>query len=170
MQAIGVVQNELDAIESLPLGVERLRRSETFLNKYRALLAEDHYLMTAIRHSLISMYGRVAGYTLAEMDADQLEYKIRLCRRVLRILDAVHPGLSRARALMLYELHAPLVASARRLNDANGLRQSLREAADMLLVCETVLGWEAPNSAVAAVARMARNGRNELLEECCAAR
>lgn len=168
---LGIIQQELDAIEAMPLGVPRLDRSEAFLRKHIELLSDDHHLLTAVRHSLISMYGRIAGYTLPELTHAQLEHKIAMCRRVLAVLDAVHPGQSRARALMLYELHAPLVLMAKHRfadgeMDAKGLRDRLAEAAEMLLMTATVLGWEAPNSAVAAVSRLARSRRVELLMEC----
>lgn len=170
-QAIALIRHEVDAIESLPLGVERLQRSDTFLSQHgHQLLADDHHLLTAVRHSLISMYGRVAGYTLPELSAAQLAHKVALCRRVLAILDVVHPGMSRARALMLYELHAPLLLLARAERTAGRMdeqewRRRLAEVAEMLRMCATVLGWEAANSTVAAVARLARVRRDELLAE-----
>lgn len=170
-QALALIRREVDAIEELPLGVERLHRSDTFLSQHgHQLLADDHYLLTAVRHSLISMYGRVAGYTLPELSAAQLAHKVALCRRVLAVLDVVHPGMSRARALMLYELHAPMLLLARAELSAGRLeasewRRRLLEAAEMLRVCATVLGWEAANSTVAAVARLARVRRDELLDE-----
>lgn len=170
-QALLIIQTELDDIESMPLDVPRIERSESFIDKHQQLLANDHYMLTAVRHSLISMYGRVPGYRLPELNADQLEHKIALCKRVLDILAIVHPGMSRARALMLFEIHAPLVMQARadfaagKLT-ASDLRLRLIEVTEMLLLCNTVLGWEAPSSAVAAVARLAKTRRAELLAEC----
>lgn len=170
-QALLIVQSELDAIESMPLDVPRIERSEQFIAKHRQLLSDDHYMLTAARHSLISMYGRVNGYRLNELSDVQLEHKIALCRRVLAVLNVVHPGMSRARALMLFEVHAPLLMRARAENaagrlDADALRERLEEVAEMLLLVTTVLGWEAPSSVVAAVARLAAAKRAELLIEC----
>lgn len=170
-QALALIQQQVDDIESMPLGRARLQRSETFLNDPgHALLADNHHLLTAVRHSLISMYGRVAGYKLDELSPAQLQLKIELCRRVLAVLDVVHPGRSRARALMLYELHGPLVRQARAEWAAGTIgvdewRSRLCEATDMLQMCAEVLGWEAINSTVAQVALVASETRINLLRE-----
>lgn len=116
------------------------------------------------------MYGRVAGYSYAELSTELLDRKTTLCRQVGQIIDVVHPGMTRSRALLMYETHLPLVLAARaRLRagviDINAFKRVLLEAVTMLEFCKSVLNWEDSASAEAAVSRSVEISLKQLRSE-----
>lgn len=100
-----------------------------------------------LRQNLIEMYGRVAGYELQKLTDILLKHKIELCLQVLNVLDVVYPGKNRARAMLLYELHAPLVFRARNayaagILNGDALKIKLQEAINLLNESTEILEWE----------------------------
>lgn len=126
---------------------ERLEKCEQLLRKYRSVFHPQHYVQTGLRQNLIEMYGRVEGYQLQELPNVMLEHKIDLCRQVLNVLTVIHPGKTRCRAMLLYELHAPLVLIAKSayavgILQGDALKAKLQEAVDLLEECSSILQWE----------------------------
>lgn len=153
-RAVAVIQSEIDVVDAIrpPLSQDRLQQCEQLFRKYRSVLHGQHYLMTSMRESLIQMYGRVTGYTLPELPDIILKHKIDLCRKLMHILDVVHPGKTRARALLMYELHAPIVRCAQSAHCAGLItvdqwRQDMTEALQMAVICADILAAEDPSSA-----------------------
>lgn len=145
----------------MPFTAERLQQCEYLSRKYKSVLHDQHYLMTSIRELLIQMYGRIEGYTLAELPDIILEHKIDLCRKLMCVLDVVHPGRTRARALLMYELHAPIVRCAQSAHRSGlitdeRLRQQLTEALRLLEMCAEILATEDPSSGEATIGRLAK--------------
>lgn len=106
--------------------------------------------MICIKNALIELYGHVKGHLLSELPDILLRRKIELCEEVMEILDVFESGKSRARGLMLYELHAPLVMLAKSrfekgtLTKLEYLRQ-LESARNLLNECLEILTWEDEN-------------------------
>lgn len=106
--------------------------------------------MICIKNALIELYGYVNGHLLSELPDVLLRRKIELCEEVLEILDVFESGKSRARGLMLYELHAPMVMLAKSrfeigtLTNKEYLRQ-LESARNLLNECLEILTWEDEN-------------------------
>lgn len=166
-KAISFIQAEVDKVLAMDLTVERLQLGEELLRKYRSVLHPLHFIQTSIRQALIEMYGRVEGYKLPELPDVILEHKIDLCLQLMRVLDIVHPGKTRARALLMYELHAPLVQTARSafevgLLSGAPLRQKLQKAIDLLKECAAILKWEDPSTVEATVAELSKAAVDQL--------
>lgn len=103
--------------------------------------------MTSIRQQLIEMYGRVEGYQYTNLPVALLDRKLSMCRQVMQILNTFNPGLSRSRALLLYELHLPLILSSRcrllsKSIDDEKYKLAIHEAIAMLEECSVILQWE----------------------------
>ncbi|XP_034666044.1 SET domain-containing protein SmydA-8 isoform X1 [Drosophila subobscura] len=141
------VQSEVNAVQALEMGPHRLEEGERLLRKYKSLLHPLHFIATTLRQLLIEMYGRVQTYEMVQLTDDMLERKAELCRQVLSVLNKFEPGLSRSRAMNLYELHVPLVLLAKsgfiasKLNGGE-LRARLVDAIDLLKECVEILQYE----------------------------
>jgi hypothetical protein len=86
---------------------------ESSLEEYEGILHPNHYIMTSMKSALVDAYGHIKGYLLHELPDVLLRRKIDLCEELLALLDVFESGTTRARALMLYELHAPAVLYAK---------------------------------------------------------
>ncbi|XP_058446372.1 SET domain-containing protein SmydA-8 [Malaya genurostris] len=163
LKAAQVMQAELDELAYMEYGPERLENFERLFKKYRSVLHPLHFINTSIRHSLIELYGRIPGYEMHDLPDILLERKVELCQDILKVLNVFEPGKSRARAMILYELHAPLILlaqSAYRQGTLQGvsLKEKLIEAADILKECAEILEWEdssTPEGILANVAKQA---------------
>ncbi|KAH8390992.1 hypothetical protein KR215_003341 [Drosophila sulfurigaster] len=166
-QIVDALQLEVNAVQSLEMGAKRLEEAERLLRKYKSLLHPSHYIATGLRQLLIEMYGRVQGYEMVQLTDQLLERKAQLCREVLKVLDHFEPGLSRARAMNLYELHVPLVLLAKsgfiasRLSGAD-LRSRLVEAIDLLKECVEILQHEDRSSQEGILCGVARQALQQL--------
>lgn len=163
------MHNEMDELACLEYDAGRLEAYERLYKKFRSVLHPRHFINTSIRHSLIELYGRIPGYEMAELPDVLLERKVDLCRDVLRVLDVVEPGLSRSRAMVLYELHAPLIMLAQSAfgrgeekRDGKTLKQQLEEAAAILEECGSILEWEDPTSPEGILSNVAKQSLLQL--------
>lgn len=168
-KAIQVMQAEIDQLSCLENGPEKLTAFEKLYKKYRSILHPLHFIKTSIRHSLIELYGRVPGYEMPELPDILLERKIELCRDILWVLNIFEPGKTRSRAMILYELHAPIVMLAQSqyrqgVLDGNPLKEKLSEAALMLQECSSILEWEDPYSPEGILANVAKQSMEQLRE------
>lgn len=166
-QIVTALQTEVNGVQSLEMGAKRLEEAERLLRKYKSLLHPSHYICTGLRQLLIEMYGRVRGYEMVQLTDQLLERKAELCREVLRVLNIFEPGLSRARAMNLYELHVPLVLLAKsgfisnKLSGAE-LRARLLEAIDLLRECVEILEHEDASSQEGILCGVARQALQQL--------
>ncbi|XP_053691863.1 SET domain-containing protein SmydA-8 [Sabethes cyaneus] len=147
-----IMQSVLDRIDYTSHGKERLESYERIFEKFKGIIHPLHFINTSIRDSLIQLYGRVPGYRISEMSDALLERKIELCKDVLQVMNVFEPGKSRARAMILYELHAPIVLLAklnfnRRKLDKTAFKDKLQTAVCLLQDCVSILEWEDPSTA-----------------------
>ncbi|XP_037049425.1 SET domain-containing protein SmydA-8-like [Bradysia coprophila] len=168
-RALSIIQTEVDAIQSMDFSAERLEKCEQLFRKYRSVFHPQHYIQTGLRQNLIEMYGRVEGYELQDLPDVMLEHKIDLCRQVLNVLNVIHPGKTRCRAMLMYELHAPLVLIARSAYAAgvlqgDALKSKLQEAVDLLEECTPILEWEDSTTVEYTIGRIARESLAQLKE------
>ncbi|XP_017059325.1 SET domain-containing protein SmydA-8 isoform X2 [Drosophila ficusphila] len=161
------LQAEVNAVQSLENGAKRLEEVERLLRKYKSLLHPLHYIATGLRQLLIEMYGRVKGYEMVQLPDQKLERKAELCRQVLRVLNTFEPGLSRTRAMNLYELHVPLVLLAKsgfiagKLKGGE-LRARLVDAIDLLTECVEILEFEDKSSQEGVLCGVAKQALQQL--------
>ncbi|XP_049279270.1 SET domain-containing protein SmydA-8 [Anopheles funestus] len=168
-KAVMTIHNEIDELAYLDYEANRLEAYETMYKKYRSVLHPLHFINTSIRHSLIELYGRIPGYGMVELPDILLERKVELCRSILRVLDVFEPGKSRARAMILYELHAPLIMLAQSAfargednRDGKPLKQQLIDAARILEECGGILEWEDPMTPEGILANVAKQSLAQL--------
>jgi len=161
------LQSEVNSVQALEMGAKRLEEVERLLRKYKSLLHPLHFIATGLRQLLIEMYGRVQGYEMVQLPDHQLERKAELCRQVLRVLNTFEPGLSRTRAMNLYELHVPLVLLAKsgfiagKLNGGE-LRARLVDAIDLLKECVEILEFEDKSSQEGVLCVVAKQALTQL--------
>ncbi|XP_053674864.1 SET domain-containing protein SmydA-8 [Anopheles nili] len=168
-KAVLTMHNEIDELACLEYDGGRLEAYERVYKKYRSVLHPMHFINTSIRHSLIELYGRIPGYEMAELPDMLLERKVALCRDILRVLDVFEPGKSRARAMVLYELHAPLIMLAQSAftrgednRDGKSLKEQLTDAAQILDECGSILEWEDPATPEGILANVAKQSLVQL--------
>lgn len=168
-QTLSIIQTEVDNAQSIDFGPKRLERCELLIRKYRKLLHPLHYIQTGLSQNLIELYGRVDGYELQKLTDILLEHKIDLCLQVLTVLDAIHPGKTRSRAMLLYELHAPLVFRARNAYTAgflkdDALKTKLQESINLLKESTEILEWEDVTTTEYAIAQIGKKALVRLKE------
>lgn len=138
------LQNE---IENRTHTVEFLEQS---LEECEQFLHPNHFILTTLKSALIDSYGHVKGYFLSELPDILLKRKIDLCEELLKILDIFESGKSRARALIMYELHAPIVLYAKSQFEVGHLDKTeylcqLNKAKEILTESAEILSWEDEN-------------------------
>ncbi|EDS26607.1 conserved hypothetical protein [Culex quinquefasciatus] len=166
-KAIQVMQAEIDELAYMEYGPERLESFERVFKKYRSVLHPLHFINTSIRNSLIELYGRIPGYMMPELPDILLERKIELCKDILRVNDVFEPGKSRSRAMLLYELHAPIVVLAQSEYahgslDGEPLKKRLQEAIALLEESSEILKWEDPTTPEGILANVAKQSMVQL--------
>lgn len=161
------MQSEVSDVQAMDMSSERLQECEALLRKYRMILHPNHFIQTSLKQSLIEMYGRVRGYEMVELPDILLERKEELCRQVLGVLNVFEPGLSRARAMLLYELHVPLVLLAKsgfiaKVLTIGNLKERIQEAVNILEECVSILKFEDPTTQEGTLGRVANKALESL--------
>lgn len=167
-KAVNVMQSEIEAVASeFEPGAERLQKYEQLFKKYSSVLHPNHFIQIGLRQSLIELYGRVDGYELDDLPDDLLEHKCELIRSFLKILDIVEPGMTRIRAQMLFELHAPLLyifKSGFSSNTLSGseLKTQIGEIINCLDTCANILEWEDPTTPEGVLCGVSKNASRQM--------
>ncbi|XP_017777901.1 PREDICTED: protein msta-like [Nicrophorus vespilloides] len=143
---INRISREIDALDS-----NDLKGLEAILSKYRNVLHPTHYLFLEIKLNLSQLYGKINGYLIHELDDEQLQRKMDICKEIIRIFDVIEPGFTRLRGVTLYELHAPVLVLTtrqfeRQLLNKTQLRYRIKEVIRYLEEARIVLGYEPRNS------------------------
>nr|CAI5824241.1 unnamed protein product [Callosobruchus analis] len=98
---------------------------EAFLDRYKNVLHQTHYLNFGVKVSLSQLYGKIDGFLIHELDDNALERKIYLCKEVLRTFDVIEPGYTRIRGVTQYEIHAPMMIQlTRKLTKKSAISKS----------------------------------------------
>lgn len=164
---LSAIQAEVDSLHSIDFGRERLEKCEQLLRKYRDVFHPCHYMLITLRQNLIELYGRVEGYELEDLTDNLLEHKMNMCLAVLNVLNVLYPGKTRTRALLLYDLHAPTVLSAKisyatgTITDAE-FKMKLQEAIAFLEESTAILEWEDADSIEYAVSQIGKQSLSQL--------
>lgn len=153
----------------IEFGPQRLEKCEQVFRKYQGVFHPGHYVLTGLRQNLIELYGRVEGYELEELSDKLLEHKMEMCQSVLKMLNVLYPGKTRTRAMLLYDLHAPIVISAK-MSYATGviqddeLKKKLQEAITLLEESTAILEWEDVDSVEYTIAQIGKQSLSQLRE------
>ncbi|XP_037025684.1 SET domain-containing protein SmydA-8-like [Bradysia coprophila] len=168
-QTLSVLQSEANDVEQALFTPEGIAKCEHLLKKFKHILHRNHFIQIDLRQNLIKMLGRTPGYQLNELSDIQLKYKIDLCHHVLSLLSELHPGETRIRAMLLYELHAPIflhgkMAFEKGLINDEQLRDIFTTSIDLLVECITILQREDVSSNENKVVYVAANTLKYLRE------
>ncbi|XP_078050769.1 SET domain-containing protein SmydA-8 isoform X2 [Augochlora pura] len=83
-----------------------IKGMETLASKLKRSLHPNHFLMLVLKQKLVAAY-------MAEMPSfptkRNMEKLLDTCKEICEVLEIVEPGISRLKAMMLYNLHWPLV-------------------------------------------------------------
>lgn len=142
---ITTIENEITALQELETSTENIKLCENVLTKYNKILHPNQYLLVNMKENLIDMYGWQLSNQI-ENDNDVIECldrKILLCREVLAVLNIIHPGLNRARAMSIYEIFTSIGAIIKR-NSASIVNrdQLINESKQLVSECLTIFEWE----------------------------
>ncbi|XP_039950193.1 SET domain-containing protein SmydA-8 isoform X1 [Bactrocera neohumeralis] len=168
-KALSVMQSEVATLQAMDPSPQKLQETEKLMRKYRVVVHPLHFIQIGLRQNLIEMYGRVAEYELSELPDVMLEHKEELCRQVLHVLNVFEPGLSRTRAMMLYELHVPLVLLAKSgfisgVLTADALKLKLLDVIAILNDCVDILQYEDPETQEGNLYKVAQQAKNQLTQ------
>ncbi|XP_065357523.1 SET domain-containing protein SmydA-8 isoform X2 [Calliphora vicina] len=168
-RALAVMQAEVSELQATEMSAARLQETEKLLKKYRVVLHPLHYIMISLKQNLIEMYGRVKEYEMVELPDVLLERKEELCRHVLRVMNVFEPGLSRMRAMILYELHVPVVLLAKsgfiaEVLSGKKLKEKLSEAVAILKDCVEILQHEDSQSQEGVLGLIAKQAMEQLTQ------
>ena len=168
-KVLHIIQAEVDAVETISGadGADAIQEREKVIKKYHSVLHPRHAFLTMLRHSLTQMYGRVDEYLLDDLPDVVLEHKIDMCRLLLQVLDVIEPGYSRIRGMTLYELHAPLLFTAKTqwnagVIDEAALKSKMIEASNILKEAATILCLEPPDTPEGEIGLVAKESLIEL--------
>ncbi|XP_017852999.1 SET domain-containing protein SmydA-8 [Drosophila busckii] len=125
---------------------------ENFIIRYRDVLRSNHYLLLSAKYLLCQTYGRVEGYLLPQMSLEDIARKERYCREFLAIVDVLEPEMSRLRAIIMYELHAPIMVQAQLQMQSGQLtrqqfQRRIKEVMQLLRESSRILQLEPAGSA-----------------------
>lgn len=168
-QTLSAIQTEVNSVESTIFTPEGIRKCEYLLKKFKHKLHPNHFIQIDLRQNLIKMLGRTPGYQLNELSDIQLKYKIDLCYQVLNVLNVLHPGQTRIRGMLLYELHAPIflrgkIALKKGLINESELKDIFTKSIALLDECITILQREDVSSIENKVVYVAANTLKHLQE------
>lgn len=163
------MQCEVTTLQATDPSPQKLQETEKLMRKYHVVVHPLHFIQIGLRQSLIEMYGRVAEYELSELPDVMLEHKEDLCRQVLHVLDVFEPGLSRTRAMMLYELHVPLVLLAKSgfiagFLTADALKHKLLDVIAILKECVDILQYEDQETHEGNLCKVAQQAKDQLTQ------
>lgn len=161
MNLVTKLYDELDAI-----GGNDINQIEMFMGKYAKTLHRNHYIFLSAKHSLCQLMGKIDGFLINELTAEQLKRKEEYCRDLLEVIDILEPGNSRLRGVILYgmnilnrtqriavnsylfsELHAPVMLQITRELQSGKItksefRRRLREVTQILKESYDILQHE----------------------------
>lgn len=81
-----------------------LRRFEILLAKLSTLLHKNHYVMVDIKQNIANMLRSIIMNSVQRPGRRLYERKVRLCQELVMVLHTLQPGISRLKAIAMYEL------------------------------------------------------------------
>ncbi|XP_061391829.1 SET domain-containing protein SmydA-8-like [Musca vetustissima] len=128
-----------------------IRHLEYLLTKLPTLLHKNHYIIVDVKQNIASMLRSIIRNSLQRPGRQLYERKIRLCQELVVLLHIIQPGISRLKAIALYEM---AIASAElyRLKfgedeiNAEELQEYLRKCEAMYRESMRLLLYEPPET------------------------
>ncbi|XP_077295773.1 SET domain-containing protein SmydA-8-like [Arctopsyche grandis] len=123
---------------------------EDFINYAAKDLNINHYIILDAKHVLAGLLRNILDRS-PQQSKKMLLKKLEICKDFLPILDVLEPGLSRLKAITLYEMHIPIVQIANKEHDAKEitsveLLEKLESSEKCLKEAIRLLLFEPPSS------------------------
>ncbi|XP_073846739.1 SET domain-containing protein SmydA-8-like [Musca autumnalis] len=83
---------------------EDIRHLEYLLTKLTTLLHKNHYIIVDVKQSVANILRTIIRNSLQRPGRQLYERKIRLCQELVVLLHIIQPGISRLKAVALYEM------------------------------------------------------------------
>lgn len=156
-----VIQDSLEDVFAMGMTGNQIEVLEAFIEKYQKSLHPNHFILMNVRHNLNELYGRVPGFTMEELTEKHLERMIQICEEILNVTSLVEPGFTRSRAMILYEMHVPMILLAKHkfnegIIDEREYNQKLVEIKKIIKESYDILEVEDPNSTEGKLASIAK--------------
>lgn len=99
-----------------------IERIESFILKYSQMLHPNHYLLIEMKQKLAAIIRHICSNINYERFNDPntnnrlerlLKRKIELCKEFMPLLNILQPGISRLKAIAMYEYFVPLIQLAK---------------------------------------------------------
>jgi hypothetical protein len=111
------------------------KHCEKFLKKYENVLHPNHFYLAEVKMVLCQMYGHFQGQQILDLSDDKVSLKESLCLELLKIIDIIAPGMTRLRAMILYEMQAVMALRSRRLWMANEIdKEELKSHVKVIVI------------------------------------
>nr|CAD7397271.1 unnamed protein product [Timema cristinae] len=148
------------------------RSCERFQEQFENILHPNHFYLTDVQLALAQLYGQDCPEGLQGVGDKDLQKKIKLCRKLLTLVDHLVPSENRVRGVLMFELHAVVAEEARRRASRDGMnpgefRDRLLESKRLLTDAAFLLQYEPevlPEGKMAAQARKNLEDLNILLQ------
>ena len=131
------VQNLMEQVgkELVILKDGNSKHCEKFLKKYENVLHPNHFYLAEVKMVLCQMYGHFQGQQILDLSDEKVSLKESLCLELLKIIDIIAPGMTRLRAMILYEMQAVMALRSRRLWMANEIdKEELKSHVKVILI------------------------------------
>lgn len=154
---ISNIETEINVLQNSETSLENIHLCEQLLKKYLRILHSNHFLLINFKETLIEKYGWLLSNKVDEIDTNFIDRKVQLCQDVLKVLDVIQPGLSRTRAMLLYEIYITKIALLKKNWDILiDLDSEVAATRKLLQECLTVFEWEDESSLEQYLARICK--------------
>ncbi|VEN35142.1 unnamed protein product [Callosobruchus maculatus] len=131
-----------------------MKAMESVLNKLLQTFNNNHHLMVELQQNMIGNYMRLPP------TKNNLTQKVRLCENLMNVFSKIEPGISRIKALTLYQLQSAMIDLAHKQYQDKDINISqlitkLAEAESKLKECLAHLLHEPPKSPEGRICHMA---------------
>lgn len=99
------------------------RQLEEYIRNISLILAPNHYLLLEAKQRLAGVLRDIINRE-PRPTKKLMKRKMELCKDILPVLDMLCPGISRTKAITLYELHSAMVQLAKKLFDGRDISGS----------------------------------------------
>ncbi|XP_051162297.1 SET domain-containing protein SmydA-8-like [Leptopilina boulardi] len=132
-----LIKSTLEISKSLinNIEIDDIKKMENLLKTLSSTFHTNHFLILNLKQKLLTEYRRELSSPNPQKKT--LLKMFQLCKEVYNVLEIIEPGISRAKGILLYEMHFPVAILANRAYAANEISShdlllKLQEAEDLL--------------------------------------
>lgn len=148
---ISHLEDEIDEVLYEHSGSNKFKLIEELLLKLNKSLHENHFLQIFVKNVLIDLYSKMEK----KLNVKQLRRKVELSREILKVLDVLESGKTRARGMTLFAL-------AKTFENLAKTKEELSDLATILKECSEILCLEDESSIEGKMGRIAEQRLKEV--------